>query len=160
MTFEFKKFWNRWGYPILLGISIIIILLFALFKKNKKEDENDLSFLYKGYNPKSLKKKSPPKESKGELECKRVMEKIYGKPFIKIRPNFLLNTQTGKNLELDVYNPDVKIAVEYSGQQHYHFIPYFHKNYDAFVAQKERDELKKQRCKEVGILLIEIPYTI
>jgi hypothetical protein len=152
-----KNLWNKWGYFILLFISILIILICSLIKKDKKDDPN---FVYKNFKPTISKKRSPPTESKGEIECKRVMEKLYNKPFLKIRPHFMINTQTGKNLELDLYNPELKIAVEYSGQQHYKYIPYFHKNYQAFLDQKSRDEMKRDRCKEYGILLIEVPYTI
>ena len=44
-----------------------------------------------------LKKKS--KESKGETESRRVLEKIFDKPFSKSRPKFLFNPATGKSLE-------------------------------------------------------------
>ena len=71
-----------------------------------------------------------------------------------------MNTETGKPLELDLYNADLKIAVEYSGEQHYRYIPYFHKTYQHFVKQKERDELKRELCKKNDICLIEVPYNV
>lgn len=105
--------------------------------------------------------RSPPKESKGELECRRVLEKIFKKPFPKARPNILSNSVTGgNNLELDCYNSELKIAAEYNGQQHYNFIPYFHKNKEAFLNQKYRDELKRRMCADNKIFLIEVPYTV
>ena len=102
------------------------------------------------------------KDSRGEIECRRVLEKIFKRPFNKIRPNFLNNpvTDGNYNLELDCYNDDLKIAVEYSGRQHYEYTPYFHKNKEAFYNQKYRDELKKRMCKDNGIILIEVPYTV
>jgi hypothetical protein len=106
----------------------------------------------------------PPKktDSKGELECRRVLQKIFKKPFDKCRPHFLNNPVTGGsyNLELDCYDDEYKIAVEYNGIQHYKFSPYFHKNNEAFLNQKYRDELKKRMCKENGIILITVPYTV
>jgi hypothetical protein len=39
-------------------------------------------------------------------------------------------------------------------------VPYFHKNKEAFYNQKYRDELKKRMCKDNGIILIEVPYTV
>jgi len=101
-------------------------------------------------------------ESRGELACRRASLKIFGKEFIKVRPNFLNNPVTGgvANLELDCYNNDLKLAVEYSGKQHYSFTPFFHKNKEAFLNQKYRDELKRMKCKENGIMLIEVDYTI
>ena len=100
------------------------------------------------------------KESKGERASKAAAERIFGKPFIKVRPDFLRNVVTNHNLELDVYNEELKLAIEYSGRQHYEFVPFFHKNYEAFLNQKYRDEMKKNKCKEQGIQLIEIPYTV
>ena len=101
-------------------------------------------------------------ESKGEQACRRALFNIFRKEFVKVRPNFLNNPVTGgrANLELDCYNDDLKLAVEYSGKQHYSFTPFFHKNKEAFLNQRYRDELKRMKCKENGITLIEVDYTI
>jgi hypothetical protein len=101
-------------------------------------------------------------DSKGEIECRRVLEKIFNKPFNKARPNFLNNPVTGGNfnLELDCYNEDLQIAVEYNGLQHYKYVPYFHKNNEAFLNQKYRDDMKRRICKDENIILIEVPYTV
>ena len=64
------------------------------------------------------------------------------------------------NLELDCFDPELKIAVEYNGVQHYQYIPFFHKNKEAFLNQKYRDDMKRRMCKENGVLLIEVPHTI
>jgi len=71
-----------------------------------------------------------------------------------------MNTVSGSNLELDCYNDEMKIAVEYNGEQHYNYIPYFHNNKDAFTNLKYRDEKKRLLCKKNGILLITVPYTV
>jgi hypothetical protein len=63
-------------------------------------------------------------------------------------------------LELDCFNSDLKLAVEYNGIQHYKFTPYFHKNNEHFLNQKYRDFMKRALCKETGINLIEVPYTV
>ena len=103
-----------------------------------------------------------PKDSKGEIETKRVLEKIFNKPFEKIRPAFLNNPVTGgiHNLEIDCYNDELKLGVEYNGVQHYKYTPFFHKNKEAFHNQKYRDELKRRMCKDNGICLIEVPHTV
>ena len=51
------------------------------------------------------------------------------------------------------------MALEYNGKQHYKFVKYFHKTKERFEKQKERDSLKRKYCKDLGIKLIEIPYT-
>jgi hypothetical protein len=62
-------------------------------------------------------------------------------------------------LELDGYCPDINIAFEYNGIQHYQYVPYFHISPESFEEQKERDDRKKQICKKLGIFLCVIPST-
>jgi hypothetical protein len=61
---------------------------------------------------------------------------------------------------LDCYNAELNIAIEYNGQQHYNYTPHFHKSKDEFIKQQYRDEMKKMKCKEKGIILIIVPHTI
>lgn len=101
-------------------------------------------------------------ESRGEQECRRVLQEIFQRPFHKARPDFLRNPITGgkNNLELDCFNPELRLAVEYSGRQHYVYTPHFHSSRDAFYNQKYRDDLKRRLCKQHGIYLIEVPYNV
>jgi hypothetical protein len=71
------------------------------------------------------------------------------------RPEWLLD-ETGRRLELDFYIPELKIAVEVQGAQHYVFVPRFHKNFDDFKDQQKRDELKRIACERLGITLFDI----
>lgn len=98
--------------------------------------------------------------SKGEKICRATIEKIYEVPFLNKRPHFLKNPKTGHNLELDCYNEELKIAVEYNGLQHYKWPNYFHKNIDEFYDQIEKDEYKKIMCESEGVYLIIVPYNI
>lgn len=97
---------------------------------------------------------------KMESECRRHFEAIFQDEFPSCRPSFLLNTQTGHNLELDGFNPRLKVAFEYNGSQHYFYNPFFHATERAFEKMKERDELKRTLCDRAGIRLITIPYTV
>ena len=90
--------------------------------------------------------------------CKRVIERISKRSFTKVRPNILVNPKTNRNLELDLYNDTLKIAVEYNGIQHYEYTKRFHKTYGDFRRQQERDILKKQLCKDHGVFLIIVTY--
>ena len=94
------------------------------------------------------------KASKGERLWKRVIERKFKRSFVKTRPDFLKNPKTNRNLELDLYNDTLKIAVEYNGIQHYEYTERFHKSYGDFRRQQERDALKKQLCKDHGVFLI------
>jgi hypothetical protein len=88
-----------------------------------------------------------------ETECIKIIEEITGKEFKKQRPEFM------EKLELDGYNEDLKLALEYNGQQHYNLSSLFHKKDDKMLeAQKERDSRKIKLCKENGIFLIIVPY--
>lgn len=98
--------------------------------------------------------------SKGEKLCKQVLEDMFKKPFYCVRPDFLKNPESGRNLELDLYNDDLKLAVEYSGAAHYTFPNGFHKTYDEFISQVRRDEYKLQMCDKNGVYLITVPYTV
>jgi len=103
---------------------------------------------------------SRPRESSGEMECRRVAEMLTGRPFPKKRPDFLRNSVTDANLEIDCYCDELKIGIEYNGKQHYHYTPYFHSSKDAFYTTKYRDEMKARLCKENGVNLIIVPYTV
>lgn len=98
--------------------------------------------------------------SKGEAECKRVLSKILGKSCrSQVRPDFLKNPMTGRNLELDVVCGN--IAVEYHGAHHYHYIPRFHRNGPKDLEyQLWKDTYKIDQCDKNGIYLITVPYTV
>jgi len=99
-------------------------------------------------------------ESRGERICREFMERHYGRPFKRIRPDFLRNPLTDRNLELDGYNQELGIAFEYNGVQHYRYPNYFHTSEEQFWQQFRRDNYKRDACQEAGIYLINIPYTI
>ncbi len=104
--------------------------------------------------------KKTKKESKGEGICRQFLQQHYRQYFSKIRPDFLINPATGRNLELDGYNSQLGIAFEYNGIQHYKYPNYFHKNEDIFRQQVQRDIYKREACDAAGVYLISIPYTV
>ena len=109
----------------------------------------------------SVEPRKSSKKSRGESEVHASLERIFQRKFYHGRPDFLRNPITGNyNLELDCYNSDIGLAVEYNGEQHYKYIPFFHQNKEAFKNQLYRDELKRRMCKDAGVTLIEVPYTI
>ena len=99
--------------------------------------------------------------SKGESECRRVLEDHYKKPFPSVRPSWLKNSVTGRNLELDCFNEELGIAVEYNGQQHYKYSPKFHRySRINFHNQVYRDEKTVILTKKKGVRLVVVPYTV
>jgi len=154
------ELWSKYGFEICVGIAIFVILIVALIRIGEKGTwSSSIDRLTTSSSTKSVKGGS--KDSKGETECRRVVENMFNKPFKKIRPNILSNPITGNNnLEIDCYNDDLKIGIEYNGIQHYKYSPFFHKNKEAFYNQKYRDYMKRDLCEKNGILLIEVPYTV
>ena len=67
-------------------------------------------------------------------------------------PSFHSSSSSNRNSDSifppDIFNDELQLGIEYNGRQHYEFTPYFHKNEQAFLDQKYRDELKYKRCKE------------
>jgi len=102
-----------------------------------------------------------PKVSKGEDIVAEVFQDILQKEIQRnIRPDFLRNPESGKALELDCYDEEYKLAVEYNGIQHYKFPSAFHKSEKQFYDQLYRDRLKKKLCDDHGVYLIPVPYWV
>jgi hypothetical protein len=145
-----------------LAIGSIVILLIYNFltgRTGKYVDHSKLIWSMLTNNPQSGNTKQY-RDSSGEIECRRVAEKLTGKAFPKKRPSFLHNKITNSNLELDCYCEELRIAIEYNGKQHYEYVPYFHASKDAFYNTKYRDDIKNKLCCENNVVLITVPYTI
>ena len=96
-----------------------------------------------------------------EEHCRSILEQLYpGLKFATCRPDFLKNPLTGENLELDCFNEQVLIALEYQGIQHYRYPNPFHKSEEEFRKLIIKDEYKKQVCQQIGIILITVPFSI
>lgn len=152
-----KIFWI-----VLLVLMTILVLNWLFGSSGTYIDHTDMIYnlLKKPFLKKDKASSKIGFESKGEKECRRVLEKYTGKLFSKKRPSFLRNHISGHNLELDCFNDDLKLALEYNGEQHYKYIPYFHSTKDSFYNLKYKDDIKQRLCAENGIHLIIVPYTI
>lgn len=109
--------------------------------------------------------------SLGEQLCCKVIEEYLGRKVLNnIRPNFMKNPKTGRNLELDVYDPCSRIAVEYNGIQHGddddddegkdEAFTGFGMSEQQFNDQKYRDRLKPFLCKNEGVKLFVVSYKV
>lgn len=165
-----REIWEEHGMMYLVIASIIFLCIYALLRIGEKGTYNPNTEtplwtrnygLYNKEFPIHHQHQHPKKDSTGEQICRRYLEQTFNKPFNKDRPDFLKNpVMGGYNLELDCFNREMRLAVEYNGAQHYKYIPYFHKNKESFANQKYRDEMKRTKCREHGIHLIEVPYTV
>ena len=82
-----------------------------------------------------------------------IVKQIYeGREVLRhYRPSWL------HGLELDIYVPDLQIAFEYQGQQHFFPIEAWGGE-DALRRLQARDERKRQICKQRGVTLITVDY--
>ena len=98
------------------------------------------------------------RESVGERRCRQWLESRFGVPFERIRPDWLKNDRTKRNLELDCYNEELALAVEFNGQQHYKYTQHFHATRKDLAEIQYRDQIKQQKCREHGVHLIVVPH--
>lgn len=149
-----------WELSVLFSTIFLVSYIMFLNRKNKGTWSNKYIYHGRSTNRNGKYVLFDKGESKGEKQVRAIVQRLFKKPFIKCRPEFLRNDVTQNNLELDCYNADLKLAFEYNGRQHYEFVPHFHKNKEAFRNQQYRDVMKHKKCQENGITLITIPYTV
>ena len=89
-----------------------------------------------------------------ENRIRKILTNYFNKEFICVRPNWLKNPLTSRNLEIDMYCEELKLGLEYHGTQHIKYLPHFHKTEQRFKDQLLRDQIKARLCKEHGIKLI------
>ena len=158
IEYEYKK--SAWEYMVGLSLLSLIILYFI-----NDRSEGTYSRTYMSYStsnrPKMMYHEKVKSESKPEAITRNILQRVFKRPFISIRPDFLRNQVTGQNLEIDCYNHELHLGVEYNGRQHEQYTPFFHgNNRGKFREQRYRDEMKKMMCAKNGITLIDIPSTI
>lgn len=84
--------------------------------------------------------------SHGQNLLKGYLETMIKYPFIENhRPDWL------EGLELDFYFPDVKVGIEFQGDQHY-----YHTSFGSPYKQKMNDKRKHEICRSLGIKLYKI----
>ncbi|AYV77166.1 MAG: hypothetical protein Barrevirus16_4 [Barrevirus sp.] len=98
--------------------------------------------------------------SYGEKLTGQILDIMFDTTFKKVRPDWLINSVTGFPMEIDLYNEDLELGVEYQGKQHYEFIKLWQKTEDNFKKQQARDIEKKELCVKRNITLIAVPYTL
>lgn len=65
-----------------------------------------------------------------------------------------LERESGKQMELDVYLPEERLAFEYQGEGHYRDIYSLGSRW----RQKQHDQEKRDACQRHGITLVEVPF--
>ena len=95
-----------------------------------------------------------------ERICRDIIEQLTGHTFPKVKPRWLKNDR-GNVMEIDGFCGQLGIGFEYHGVQHFKLIEYFHiRGSDNLTRRQRDDERKQQLCRQHGVTLIEIPYTV
>jgi hypothetical protein len=149
------------GIVFLLIIFVFIIILVTNMKGRGSVEQ----FTSNVIEP-PIKRKRRKKGRSYEGRIRNILQKIFNKPFPSIRPDWLKNPETGRNLEIDCYNDDIQtklgkgLAIEVDGAQHFQMTSYFHNSPKDFINQVKRDRLKDKLCDDRGVLLIRVPYFV
>lgn len=95
-------------------------------------------------------------KSELHLKAREIIKKIY--PTLQVLEEVPIPLRKSEVLYLDFYLPLAKICIEVHGEQHYKFVPFFHRNQLNFLKHKKRDREKKIWCETNEISVIELPY--
>lgn len=154
-----SKWWERNGFSLLVIGSIVFFLVcWIMGWKPKKGRAGKLQdYISDIFAPDKISKKRNPKKS--EERCREIVEDIFQRPFPSMRPDFLRNPETGRNLECDLMNPELKLCIERNGEQHYRQVDHFHTK-EQYHKQLQRDKIKETLLGKNGYTFITIPYTI
>jgi len=94
------------------------------------------------------------KPSANHMRARQLLEKIF--PFDQRLEEVWLPGTGG--LEADFYIPPRKLLVEVHGEQHYQFVPHFHRHKLGFLKGRGRDNRKRRWCELNGITHVELPH--
>jgi hypothetical protein len=64
----------------------------------------------------------------------------------------------GEQLFVDFFIPSMNIAIECQGEQHYKFVPHFHKDDEGYKSHIKRDVAKRGWARKNKVTLVEIPF--
>lgn len=94
--------------------------------------------------------------SRGESISREVIEQLTNLPFPLSRPVGLISPKTKRQLSLDMYNQETKIAFEYHGQgvHNNHRNTGRYSNPQKYQRTIEIDQEKMELCKSLGIKLV------
>jgi hypothetical protein len=101
------------------------------------------------------------KRSKHHVRARELINKVYNSYGVLEEVKLPGSTSAHKKsvLYLDFYIPNIRIAFEVHGRQHYEHVPFFHRTKAAFILAKARDEDKAEWCELNNIELIILKYS-
>ena len=99
------------------------------------------------------------KRSKFHVRARKLLKTIYHSYRILEEVKLPGSTESHRKgvLYLDFYIPQIMLAIEVHGQQHYKYTPFFHKNKADFAIAKAKDEDKIEWCESVSYTHLTLP---
>lgn len=93
--------------------------------------------------------------SKSQFRLGQLLQEIYSSSAVILEDFIIPETK----LSLDFFLPQRRLAFEFQGVQHRVYNKFFHGDPKNFVAQKDRDETKRQWCdlNKVKLVTLEDP---
>lgn len=133
----------------------IILAVIDYFDQEGYKGSRNLDVLYKEYYQKAIEEGVTKRRWVKEYELFCAVERLHGDAIYQYRAPWL------DRQSLDIYIPSLNIGIEYQGEQHYHPVDYFGGD-ETFSSQKERDEVKLEKCRmhNVGIIYWRYDATI
>tara|TARA_B110000902_G_C14221453_1_gene555329 strand:+ start:252 stop:677 length:426 start_codon:yes stop_codon:yes gene_type:complete len=100
------------------------------------------------------------KKSKYHIVARKMLSEIFSGYNVLEEVKLPGSTASHKRsvLYLDFFIPNLMLAIEVHGRQHYEYVPYFHKSKAGFVKSIARDEDKKDWCELNDMSLIVLSY--
>lgn len=97
--------------------------------------------------------------SKPHKKVRELIKEIY--PSIGVVEELVLKgskTVKNKTLTADFYIPSLNLVIEIHGEQHYRYIPHFHKTKMDFVQGRARDRTKIEWCELNNIDIVVLKH--
>ena len=99
--------------------------------------------------------------SKYHLLARKIIKEVYSSYRLleEVKLPGSVDTRKMSVLYVDFFIPNLSIAIEVHGQQHYEYIPFFHKTKLGFAQALVRDSKKQDWCDLNDIELIVLKYS-
>lgn len=94
--------------------------------------------------------------SKAEKEIVKYIKSFYQGKLIENDRTIILNEYTNKYLELDIYLPDISLAIEFNGKYYHSDEMIYNRTYGIFKTANEYHNYKSKKCNDKNIKLIHI----
>jgi len=99
-------------------------------------------------------------KSTGQIAIGTFLDKIIGRDNYIEEATFdwLINPKSNRHMYFDFYLPRMNKAIEFQGEQHFKYTPYFHNSYEEFDNAQYRDNIKEVLAESNSISVIYITF--